>query len=315
MNVETINLKETYEVINELKNLNLKIATVDEIEVLLLKLYNHIGVKCTLYKDNIIVRGVSMDKELENFEPVTSQRLSYNPNLEMIEIGRANLEKQPAFYGCLQTEVLKGYECSGFELLPFTNVGYNKHQIVFGKWVLKTHTDFVLVGGGASLKHNCKASIIRNDNFAKQLKYNNQVSKALKIIDTFICKQFNKTVIENEPWNYKISAAYSNILRERGRCGIIYPSVKSSGAGLNIAIFQESVGAGLIEFQKAIHSIFYFRNKDVINEFTKEAISINGKLEWKNTYDKRLPKQILDYYTGLADTNPTNGKIKFIDLN
>lgn len=268
-----------------------------------------------MYKDNIIVRGVSMDEEIENFEPLTSQRLSYNPNLKMNKIGRANLENQPVFYGCLQTEVLKGYECSGFELLPLINVGFNKHQIVFGKWVLTTHTDFVLIGGRASLKHNCKASINRNGNFAKQLKYNNRVSKALKIIDTFICKEFNKTVKENEPWNYKISAAYSNILRESGRCGIIYPSVKTSGAGLNIAIFKESVDTGLIEFQKAIHSLFYFRNTDVINEFTKEAISINGKLEWKNTYDKRLPKQILDYYTGLADINPTNGKFKFIDLD
>ncbi|TAE36610.1 MAG: hypothetical protein EAY66_06905 [Sphingobacteriales bacterium] len=100
-----------------------------------------------------------MDEEIENFEPLTSQRLSYNPNLKMNKIGRANLENQPVFYGCLQTEFLKGYECSGFELLPLINVGFNKHQIVFGKWVLTTHTDFVLIGGRASLKHNCKASI------------------------------------------------------------------------------------------------------------------------------------------------------------
>lgn len=37
--------------------------------------------------------------------------------------------------------------------------------------------------------------------------------------------------------------------------------------------------------------------------------------DWKNIYDKRLPKHILDYYIGLADINLTDDKIKHLDLS
>jgi hypothetical protein len=128
-----------------------------------------------------------------------------------------------------------------------------------------------------------------------------------------LCREFSKHVEKSNPWEYKISATYCEILKENGEKGIIYPSVKSEGAGLNIVLFPEEVKKGIITFDKALYGTFYNRNGDYNNEYTLGATSNDDvHLQWHEEY-YRLPRDIKDYYIGKSNYNPLEN-ITMLDL-
>ena len=55
-------------------------------------------------------------------------------------------------------------------------------------------------------------------------------------IAEFLGEQYAKTVSPDEDYNYLISASYSEIVSELGLDGVLYPSVKLAGEGINVAI-------------------------------------------------------------------------------
>lgn len=61
-----------------------------------------------------------------------------------------------------------------------------------------------------------------------------------KLIDEFFSRQFSQTVLRGCEWNYGISASYCSLLFSTGIRGILYASVGSNGAGLNV-VFDKSV--------------------------------------------------------------------------
>lgn len=310
--LDKIDFNETNEVLKSLKNLNLQTAGDDEIKSHLLKLSKHIGVKKTLDKQVFIQRGVLLDNEAEDFFPKQISRLSYNSNCN--SIGRCNIFGQPVFYGCISTEVMEAYNCTAMEILPLNKNGIFKHRFVISNWLLNQPTEFLLIGGSEKLYHLNKASAYRNDFFNEKLNQYKEVIFSLMSIDKFLCNEFNKEVKQGEDYNYRISANYCSILKDKNEPGIIYPSVKSSGAGLNIAIFSEKIDDKLVYFDKAIYGIFYNRNGEFCNEYTLRATSENNiDLNWKEAYF-RLHKKIKEYYIGENDFNPLKNNISVKDL-
>lgn len=314
MNLSTINLDEidvheTLDVLNELKNLDLEHVPDSEIENLLIKLYKHIGTVYRVDKGTYIQRALLLDKESEDFFPKEISRVSFNPRGS--DLGRANLKGESIFYGCIPSEVLQGYMCTGIEVLPMSKQGLFQHRFVLGNWIFQEPATFVAIGSTGELPQ--QITYVRNQKefFNSKLGMYPASAIALNAINEFITHEFNK-VVEHD-WEYRISAIYTELIKAQGGKGVMYPSVASAGAGINVAIFPDEVTNGLIKFDLLLYGRYYNRNGDYCNEYTMRADSPDGlKLVWKDEY-KRLPRVVKEYYTGVTNYNPL-GRISYTDL-
>lgn len=309
MNLDEIDVHETLNVLNDLKKLDLEHATDNEIKTLLLKLYEHIGTEYRVDPGTYIQRALLLDREPEDFFPKEVSRVSFNSKGS--ELGRANLEGESIFYGCIPSEILEGYMCTGLEILPMSKAGLFQHRFVLGNWIFQQPATFVAIGSTGELPQ--QITYVRNQKefFNSKLGMYPASAIALNAINEFITHEFNKVV--EHAWEYRISAIYTQLIKEQGGKGIMYPSVASAGAGINIAIFPEEVMRGLIKFDFLLYGRYYNRNGDYCNEYTGRADSPDGlNLVWKDEY-KRLPRVLKEYYTGITNYNPI-GKITFTDL-
>ncbi|TCC98775.1 hypothetical protein [Pedobacter hiemivivus] len=310
--VNDLNIKEIHEVLNELRNLDLKNIKAEWIKELLGKLYKHIGVQHKVEKGRFVQRTVLLDGEQEDFFPKDIQRISYNPNGSAM--GRCNFDGESIFYGCIASEIIEAYNCSGMETLPLGLGGLRQHRFVTGNWLLAEDTEFLFLGGAKNLTYLSNAGKDRHNTFHRILGSYKEYILPLYAIDNFICEQFSKEVHVDEPWQYNISAAYVQLLKESGAKGLIYPSVKSGGAGTNLILFKDQVDNGLITFDSCVYGIYYMRDDETVNEYLMNATEIDGKLVWKDVYIGRIPRVVRDYYLGRTDTNPLAGRVPIIDF-
>lgn len=153
----------------------------------------------------------------------------------------------------------------------------------------------------------------RHSFFSENLNQISRNSEIHLLVDSFLSEEFSKVVPEGESWRYKISATYAEMLREEGHAGLIFPSVGTNGAGLNIVLFPEFVEKGLIQLERAVYGTFYNRYGDYANDFTLGALPVNGKLVWEEIY-YRLPPLMYSYYTGRSDDMSFKKHIPFTDL-
>lgn len=310
-----LDLQEVNATILQLKGLDLRVAEREYIQQLLSKLYSHIGVVRKLEEGRFIQRGIALEAD-EDF-PKVVQRISYNPNGSAM--GRCNFGSESMFYGCVASNVMEGYVSCGFELLPLSDEEeaelppIRQHRLVIGNWKLTEETEFITVGYHSNLIHVNTDARNRNEIFSKAISADKKSALSHYVVDRFLAHEFSKPVPKKEPWLYKISATYVDMLKANGHKGLIYPSVKSSGAGMNIIIFPEFVQNGLITFDKCAYTIFYVRNKDLVNEWLMRAEAPEGNLIWQDDYG-RISAPLRNYYKGLSDINPAEGKIEMVDL-
>lgn len=310
MSLNEIDVKETFAVLAELKNLDLEKTSQPYIKGLLTRISKHIGVKQRVYRNRFIQRGILLDTEPEHYFPTEVQRISYNP--KAATIGRANLEGHPVFYGCIATEQMEAYHCTGVETLPDIKHGFHKHRFVVGNWLLQDDAEFVILGGSPNLSSVCQDGLKRHQVFHRNIGNFKAEMIALYAIDRFICHEFSKEVSNKKPWEYLISATYATLLKEQGENGLIFPSVKAAGAGLNIVLFPEQVDRGLIRFDTALYGTYYRRHHEVCNEYTMKATAEGKNLVWTDAY-YRLHNSIKEYYIGISNYNPLKN-IPFADL-
>lgn len=200
------------------------------------------------------------------------------------------------------------------ETFPFDLKGLRQHRFVTGNWLLAEDSEFLFIGGASNLTYLSNAGKDRHKTFHRIIGNFRESILPLYAIDNFICEQFSKEVPAEEPLQYKIPAVYTQLLRESQGKGLIYPSVKSGGAGTNLIIFKDEIDNGLINFDSCIYGIYYVRGDQVINEYLMKATEHNGKLVWKDYYLGRIPRTVRDYYLGRSDFNPAAGRVKIIDL-
>ena len=310
-------IKETTEILNEIKQSDLKTAQKEELLGLIAKFQKHSAVIGTLVPGRVICRDIScnyLKDDPISVYPLTVPQLSYNPNFALCGYNRASWEGESAFYGSIETEKLKGYYTCSLEVLAElqeNNKEIDCETFVVGKWIVKKEINLIHISG--TLKNNSIAVSERyNTWFKSSSKYPENIIP-LKLIDTYLCDEFVKDVPKNEKWKYKVSAAYSDFVKKDNWPGLIYPSLKSDGAGYNVALFPETL-YDYIEFERAALITYYKRGKSITNEITMEALPDGDLLRWKEIYTHLLPPKMKRWYTGLSDDNSFENYIDYQDL-
>ena len=283
---------EHHEVIEELKNLDLTSYPHKEIKSLFKEL-NQIGtIITTLHKGKRILRA-RINENSEHFE--NKSELSFKPKEYNKTYQRASTPENTMFYGSIVPEILGQEEpdtariTTLFELSEFVRdtetVGIQK--VTFSVWEVVEDTHLV------SLIHYKKFE--RPTELSKQLQqdYLDFIEKYPELktasIETseFIGEQFAKPVKSDNDYDYLISALFSELITEFGYDGVLYPSVKLAGEGVNIAVHPKNIGTK-IQFVHAGECTVYKNKKQVfVGNDTYAVEKENNNLEYV-----KAPKEV-----------------------
>lgn len=211
------------------------------------------------------------------------------PPQELVDLGRANAAGSPVFYasaGCHSTIM---------ELAPNLN-----DRLAISKWRTKSNLTLICAGYTAgAFKGGDGFNRIESLPWVKQRAADPQSKKpGNQLIHEFISHEFTKKVQRSETWNYKISAAFSQLLlnaRSFGvdgaptieSVGIAYPSSPNEGNADNVALkgeiaaeYLELVHVQYIEISQKSDGPQY----SMIGLDFADSLSADGTIEWQNAY-------------------------------
>jgi len=314
--MELPELNDTIELLNTIKATDLSTVALEDLLKLFSKLNKHVAVVTVVPAGTVVSRSVSCNylKGKGSEIPLLVSDISFNPNLNVCGFNRATWEGKTAFYGSVSSQQLESYYTCGFEVLSDLKESekeIDRETFVTGKWIVKKDLQVVHISG--NLKHNVDQVSQRYDALYHAISQYPEHIVQLKMIDSMLTAEFSKSVASDARWNYKISAAYAEFIKQDGWPGVLFPSVQADGAGTNIAIFPDRVDEYL-ELERAALTVYYKRSDSFVNEYVMEAFPEGNTLKWNETYIHKLPPMIRRWYTGLSDDNSFNRYIAYEDL-
>jgi hypothetical protein len=228
--------------IQQLKALDLSLASVEQIRALIGQFGKFGIINMTLHKGKAITR-VRENKPGEHFN--TRSALSYVPAQYNTSFQRASTPDQTMFYGSVVPENLDREELKtarfaalleGSPFMRRPNQVDGEILVTFSKWIvtddipliaLVYHKDFVTQSPHTQELYNSYQAgsaswspIHRAQNAA---------------ITGFLAAEFAKSNIDAHT-DYKISALLTQIALSKGMAGVYYPSVRADAKGYNVAI-------------------------------------------------------------------------------
>lgn len=233
-------------IIEQLRNLNFSANPYKETKELMSSLGDFGFIRLTLHATNEFIRARPLNDE-ESIAIVKD--LSFKPQEYNTAYQRASTPNKTMFYaGLVQPEFTPdGFLAMGrligmMESLPFmrdkTSKGIKK--IAFGKWTNTRDMNLAAIVYNEDFsKKNPKTEFLF-DAFKKQIQDNKELEEKSLLVTDFLAKEFAKDEIQNQ-FDYLISAVFSEICVEKGFDGILYPSVRTIGQGLNVAIHPDFV--------------------------------------------------------------------------
>jgi len=295
--------------LDAIKSLDLKVVDTDQIIQELVQFDKQIALTIELKKGTEICR-TRVIQDVEKDIPTAVDQISYNP-MPSRTYGRAHLVGETVFYGSLSTERMKHYFNTSFEVFDFNDKVLERQYFVTSKWILQE--DITVIDVGNNLLNDRQRVEERRKFIDSISTLTNSFLESSKLFDAFIGTEFSKVVESRSDHLYKISASYCSLMFSQGFKGILYSSVGSNGAGLNIVLDRSLIDKGLLIPQMAMFGTIYNRYGDYVNDYSMKAIIKNNILRWEDTYDSLPPKMKL-YYTGRSDDKSFQDKIPFEDL-
>ena len=254
-------------------------------------------IKPLIEKGQFIYRAVSWPDK-----PMKKEQLSYPPALKLGAYGRANRPHAPLFYGSA------GCHSTIMEIAP--NLG---DRLAISKWRLQQNLN-IAVAGYTEKTFSGKAGMNRwpgitwakqhaEDHRAKQHAEDHRAKNPVnQFVHEFLAHEFTKKVPQRKAWQYKISAAFCELLLNayalelNGEAaseisGILYPSTPNEVSADNLAIrpniadtHLEFISVQYVEIsQKTNEPQYSMRGLDFA-----DTLSEAGEIQWKNMFPQQL---------------------------
>ncbi|PCJ27823.1 MAG: hypothetical protein COA97_02490 [Flavobacteriales bacterium] len=237
----------------------------------------------------------------ENDRFYFDQDLKYKTDVHNVKNpGRANPAISTAFYGSISTETIKdGFLISAQEGSNLIRNGKNGIEtLTIGKWVLKRDMYVPIMLDTVNYRFQSESIDKMYQDFIKIIKEHKSSEEFKKII-SFVAGEFAKPVKKGNEHEYKISAAISERLLDKGSCGIIYPSVQTKYQGYNIVLSPYVVDENLLLDQVIIaqqhvdgDNILFpqFEHAELVYPFDRQPLIYNQLDDsYKAGFKKPLP--------------------------
>lgn len=276
------------EVIEKLNQLNLRDKPLDIVKKYLKQLGKYGLIITTLHQGKRIIRARLND----NYSYTSVSELSYKPQQFNTTFQRASTPSKTMFYGSIIPQVVGDnepqtariiviYELSKFVRDTETS---GEQEITFSAWDVIEDIELVSLIHHKKFERPTILTQELKEIFEKQIAENPNLKIQSFEISEYLANQFAKFPITHHT-DYLVSAAYSEIVTERFD-GVLYPSVKLAGEGINIAIKPESVKDKL-QFISASECTIYKNVKRVfVGNNTQSEINDKGELVYHQIADK-----------------------------
>lgn len=144
-------------------------------------------------------------------------------------------------------EIDQAYIINAYEVCPFLRDRYSKDEkrITIGMWSIRKRIKLATIIFHKQFQSSTALAKKLNLDFNNNLLSFPQLSIDTKLWNEFISQEFAKEVDEKYSSDYIISATYTEFLLKQGFDGVIYPTVRLDGRGLNIAITTNTVDTSL----------------------------------------------------------------------
>ncbi len=277
------------EIIEKLSKLDLSIYPAEEVKKLIKQLGSFGVIVTNLHPGKRILRGRINEKPHE-FDKIS--KVSYKPSEFNKTYMRASTPNKTMFYGSIVPEILGEkepptaritviYEISEFARDP-ESVG--EQLITFSVWEVQEDIKLISLVHYKKFERPTELSKQLQADFEEFIKQHPDKEESTREIVEFLGEQFAKIVSPDKDYNYLISACYSEIITELGFDGVLYPSVKLAGEGINVAIKPESVSK-----LKLVHvgeCTLYKNKKQVfIGNDTVAKINEDGSFQYEKASD------------------------------
>ncbi len=274
-------------IIQNLKGLDLSKKPQDKIKEELNKIGGLGFITTTYHKGKEIERAVNNTTK----EPIfnTKDRISYTPLDYIKTYQRATIPNSKegvsdgltVFYGGVLPEDASGSDLTLARIIAVAeacplirdSTSEDKESLLtFGKWRVKEDLNLLTIVDPAKTYKLEKLNELVTHYKKKLEKEDKDVSEKTKKFLSFISSEFSKYVNAEEPYNYMISALFTEMVlcneRNKGRIdGIVYPSVQTAGDGLCVAILPSSMHK--LELIKVLQSKVIKKGMSIILEDIK----------------------------------------------
>lgn len=218
-------------------------------------------------------------------------RLKYKPQILNTTYQRASTIQKTMFYGAVIPQEMDTIELenpritSAMESCKFLRNTKleGRQRVLYCKWIVKSRISLITVL--FTRYRNARNTWIKNlsEEFYKNIEqFTYEEQKKYKQINNYLSDEFSKYVGEEEDFKYLISSLFAFRCTEKNFDGILYPSVKTMGLGLNVAIKPSTIDERMELASVLECDIFKINKRVVINNlrFCKVASGSNTfKLE------------------------------------
>jgi hypothetical protein len=266
--------------LEKLKAINLKTASIAEIDSLLNKI-GPLPIMRTEYTKGKIFERAQRNKVGEP-DFTTVKRMSYAPPEHNIDYLRASTPDHTMFYGSVLKDLYTvddvGHTritacCETSELLRNNEIPEGERVITLGTWQVQETISLATIFDPTKDYTIDYLNEIKQEYLASINNHPELKEKGLEYLQ-FLANEFSKDVKSGNNHEYHISALFSSLISKTGVDGVLYPSVRSAGLGLCVALNPKvadklqliMVNKCLIKKQNGNVSITYLKRCNVETE-------------------------------------------------
>lgn len=279
-----MNLDETLSLLKELDSLDLSTYPVDKINSLISQLRSFPARITEFHAGNVIYR-VRPNEDGKSFTKISD--LSYKPQQFNKSYQRASSPAKTMFYGSMVPEDNKQSEidigrviavAEGSKLFRRKDIKEGQETVTFGMWRLQGTVALATILNPEIEKNITPFAIERAKAFMEWLDQFPERREQGKAILKFYAEQFAKRVEWGEPdFHYLHSALLTEFFQKKGLNGVLFPSGRVEGKGLNVAIAPDFVNS-----QMRLEGVM----ECVIAKKDNLIVSENAKIAWLNAGDE-----------------------------